>query len=171
MLVFHHLNSSLLPIFDDLFKPFKEQQFFEENDEPWVKSSRVRTAAYAIREKLKKFLYPEKIQILTLIPMVTRIRIKTIWCEWIFDSKCSWIKGWWNSGKTCAKKGKTIPQEERPQSINSSVRAHPNLELKNSRFWGLKNETLTTTDVQLSGPTHFFSRRPFVNVHFHFPLN
>ena len=35
MLVFHHLNSSLLPIFDDLLKPFKEQQFFEENDAQW----------------------------------------------------------------------------------------------------------------------------------------
>ena len=146
MLVFHHLNSSLLPIFDDLFKPFKEQQFFEENDTQW-KAAELEQLHDAIREKLKKFLYPEKIQILALIPMVTRIRIKTIWCEWIFDSKCSWIKGWWNSGKTCAKKGKTIPQEERPQSINSSVRARPNLEFKNSRFWGLKNETLTTTDV------------------------
>ena len=25
MLVFHHLNSSLPPIFDDMFKPFKEK--------------------------------------------------------------------------------------------------------------------------------------------------
>ena len=33
--------------------------------------------------------------------VVTKVHIKT-----------SWIKqGWWNSGKTCAKKGKTLPQE------------------------------------------------------------
>ena len=49
--------------------------------------------------------------------------------------------------KHAPKKGKTIPQEERPQSINCSVRVRPNLELKNSRFWGQKNETLTTADV------------------------
>ena len=37
--------------------------------------------------------------------VVTRVRIKIIWCEWIFGSNCSWIKeGWWNSGKTCTKK-------------------------------------------------------------------
>ena len=77
MLVFHHLNSSLLPIFDDLFKPFKEQQFFEENDAQW-KAAELERLHDAIREKLKNFLYPEKIQILTLIPMVTRVRIKTI---------------------------------------------------------------------------------------------
>ena len=77
MRVFHHLNSSLLPIFDDLFKPFKEQQFFEENDAQW-KAAELERLHDAIREKLKNSLYPEKIQILTLIPMVTRVRIKTI---------------------------------------------------------------------------------------------
>ena len=53
MLVFHHLNSSLLPIFDDLFKPFKEQQFFEENDAQW--KAAVRTAAWCYKGEIEKF--------------------------------------------------------------------------------------------------------------------
>ena len=77
MLVFDHLNSSLSTIFYDLFKPFNEQQFFEENDAQW-KAAELERLHDAIREKLKNSLYPEKIQILTLIPMVTRVRIKTI---------------------------------------------------------------------------------------------
>ena len=48
--------------------------------------------------------------------------------------------------KHVPKKGKTIPQE-RPQSINCSVRARPNLEIKIPTFLGLKNEILTTADV------------------------
>ena len=48
--------------------------------------------------------------------------------------------------KHVPKKGKTIPQE-RPQSVNCSVRARPNLELKNPTFLGLKNEILTTAEV------------------------
>ena len=48
--------------------------------------------------------------------------------------------------KHVPKKGKTIPQE-RPQSINCSVRARPNLELKNPTFLGLKNEILATAEV------------------------
>ena len=43
--------------------------------------------------------------------VVKRVCIKTIWCNWIFDLDCSWIKGCQNSGNTCPKKGKTLPQE------------------------------------------------------------
>ena len=50
---------------------------FEENETQW-KAVELERLHDSIREKLKNSLYPEKIQILTLIPMVTRVRIKTI---------------------------------------------------------------------------------------------
>ena len=50
---------------------------FEENETQW-KAAELERQHDSIREKLKNSLYPEKIQILTLIPMVTRVRIKTI---------------------------------------------------------------------------------------------
>ena len=50
---------------------------FEEN-ETQCKAVELERLHDSIREKLKNSLYPEKIQILTLIPIVTRVRIKTI---------------------------------------------------------------------------------------------
>ena len=32
----------------------------------------------------------------------------------------------------------------------------PDLEFKNPTFWGQKNDTLTTADMQLKGRIHFF---------------
>ena len=50
---------------------------FEENETQW-KAVELEQLHDSIREKLKNSLYPDKIQILTLIPIVTRVRIKTI---------------------------------------------------------------------------------------------
>ena len=50
---------------------------FEENKTQW-KTVQLERLHDSIMKKLKNSLYPEKIQILTLIPMVTRVRIKTI---------------------------------------------------------------------------------------------
>ena len=79
-----------------------------------VENSRVRMAAWCYDGEIENWFVSWEDSDTDTDPwqVVTRECIKTVWCEWIFDSNCSWIKeGWSNYNKTCAKKGKTLPQE------------------------------------------------------------
>ena len=77
-------------------------------------SSRVRTTAWYYEGEIENCFVSWEDSDTDTDPqqVVMRVCIKTIWCEWIFDSNCSWIKKVIRIlAKPAPKKGKALPQK------------------------------------------------------------